>query len=76
MTTLKIKNIGPIKEVFFELKRFNFFIGRQSSGKSTIAKIISFCTWVEKDIQTFEFIVQKYKEILYLCIVFRDNVWK
>ena len=52
MATLKIKNIGPIKDVFFELKRFNFFIGRQSSGKSTIAKIISFCTWVEKDIQT------------------------
>lgn len=52
MTALKIKNIGPLREVFLELKRFNFFIGRQSSGKSTIAKIISFCTWVEKDIQT------------------------
>lgn len=52
MAILKIKNIGPIKEVCFELKRFNFFIGRQSSGKSTIAKIISFCTWIEKDLQT------------------------
>ena len=25
-------------------------MGQQSSGKSTIAKIISFCTWVEKDV--------------------------
>lgn len=27
-------------------------MGPQSSGKSTIAKIISFCTWVEKDVAT------------------------
>ena len=52
MTRLHIKNVGPVKNVVFELKRFNFFIGRQSSGKSTIAKIISFCTWVEKEVQT------------------------
>lgn len=52
MTRLHIKNVGPVKNVVIELKRFNFFIGRQSSGKSTIAKIISFCTWVEKEVQT------------------------
>jgi hypothetical protein len=27
-------------------------MGPQSSGKSTIAKIISYCTWVEKDVAT------------------------
>ncbi len=52
MTHLHIKNVGPVIEVAFELKRFNFFIGRQSSGKSTIAKIVSFCTWMEKEVQT------------------------
>ena len=52
MARLRIKNIGPVVEVAFELKRFNFFIGRQSSGKSTIAKIVSFCTWKEKEVQT------------------------
>ena len=25
-------------------------IGPQSSGKSTIAKVISFCLWLEKDV--------------------------
>lgn len=53
MTTIKIRNIGPIKEVpEITLNRVNVFMGLQSSGKSTIAKIISFCTWVEKDVAT------------------------
>ena len=30
------------------LNKVNVFIGPQGSGKSTIAKIISFCTWLEK----------------------------
>lgn len=53
MITIEIKNIGPIIEVSeITLKRINVFMGPQSSGKSTIAKIISFCTWVEKDVAT------------------------
>jgi predicted ATPase len=54
---LNILNVGPIKEVKLDLKKINVFMGHQSSGKSTIAKIISFCNWVEKDIaihQSFE----------------------
>ena len=49
MAHLSINNIGPIKEIDINLNRFNVFIGPQSSGKSTIAKIISFCQWLEKD---------------------------
>ena len=49
MASLSIKNVGPIKEVCFKLNKINVFIGPQSSGKSTIAKIISFCLWLEKD---------------------------
>ena len=53
MTTIKIRNIGPIKEVpEITLNRVNVFMGPQSSGKSTIAKIISYCTWVEMDVAT------------------------
>ena len=52
MTTIAIRNIGPIKKVEISLKKINVFMGPQSSGKSTIAKIISFCTWVEKDVAT------------------------
>ena len=47
---LKIKNIGPVNEAEIEINKVNIFIGPQSSGKSTIAKIISFCQWLEKDI--------------------------
>lgn len=53
MPILTIRNIGPIKEVNeIKLNIVNVFMGPQSSGKSTIAKIISFCTWVEKDVAT------------------------
>ena len=48
MKYLHLENIGPITIVDIDLKRYNIFIGPQSSGKSTIAKMISFCTWIEK----------------------------
>lgn len=47
---LEIQNVGPIKDVKIDLNKVNVFMGAQSSGKSTIAKIISFCSWVEKDV--------------------------
>lgn len=47
---LVIQNVGPIEDVKIKLNKVNVFMGAQSSGKSTIAKIISFCSWVEKDI--------------------------
>lgn len=50
MTSLHIYNIGPVTgHVNIDLKRFNFFIGPQSSGKSTIAKVISTLSWMEKE---------------------------
>lgn len=52
MKHLVIRNVGPIKEVDVELKRFNFIIGPQSSGKSTFAKILSTCEWIEKEVET------------------------
>ena len=50
MARLIIRNIGPIKNVDIELNKINVFIGEQSSGKSTIAKIVSFCSWLEKSV--------------------------
>jgi predicted ATPase len=52
MTTIEVKNIGPIKDVQLTFNKINVFMGPQSSGKSTIAKIISYCSWVEKDMAT------------------------
>lgn len=52
MKHLVIKHVGPIKDVEVDLNRFNFIIGPQSSGKSTVAKILSTCTWIEKEVCT------------------------
>lgn len=50
MKRLIIKNIGPLKEVDIALSRINLIIGPQSTGKSCILKIASFCAWMEKTI--------------------------
>ena len=50
MRKLTIKNVGPITdtaEIVFS--RFCILIGPQSSGKSTIAKLMSTCLWIEKE---------------------------
>lgn len=50
MPRIIIEKIGPIKRpVDIDLKRINVFIGPQGSGKSTVAKLVSFCLWLEKD---------------------------
>lgn len=56
MSKLRIKNFGPIKEGysendgFMEINKVTVFIGNQGSGKSTVAKVISTLTWLEKAI--------------------------
>ncbi len=54
MAKLKIKNFGPIQNGFDEddgfitIKKITIFIGNQATGKSTVAKIYSTLTWMEK----------------------------
>lgn len=54
MSRIKIKNFGPIKngceanEGWIDIKNVTCFIGNQGSGKSTVAKLISTFTWIEK----------------------------
>lgn len=56
MSKIRIKNFGPIKEGFEEnsgwidLKKVSVFIGNQGSGKSTVAKLISTLSWIEKSL--------------------------
>lgn len=52
MAHITIKYIGPLKEVSLDIKRINVFMGPQSTGKSTIAKIISQALWAEKNFLT------------------------
>jgi len=57
MSRIKIKNFGPIKEGYLEndgwieVKKVTVFIGNQGSGKSTVAKLISTFSWIEKAIE-------------------------
>jgi len=54
MSKIRIKNVGPIKEGleandgFISFKGVTIFIGNQGSGKSTIAKVFSTMSWIEK----------------------------
>jgi predicted ATPase len=54
MSKIRIKNFGPIKEGHLEndgwidIEKVTLFIGNQGSGKSTVAKLISTFTWIEK----------------------------
>lgn len=56
MSKIRIKNFGPIKEGYtenggyLEINKVTVFIGNQGSGKSTVAKVISTLTWLEKSI--------------------------
>ena len=51
MRRLIIKNIGPLNNVIVTLSKINLIIGPQSTGKSCILKIESYCAWVEKAIE-------------------------
>lgn len=50
MKNLLIKHFGPISKVEINFKRVTLLIGPQSSGKSTVLKVASFCAWIARKI--------------------------
>ena len=62
MATIRIKNLGPIKDTgLIGLTDVLLVIGRQSSGKSTFMKVLCYCRWIEKKVMTsFENTIQSY----------------
>ena len=62
MSTIHIKHIGPLRDTGrIELTPVMLFIGMQSTGKSTLMKILCFCSWIEKKIMLEgEDLVSKY----------------
>lgn len=44
MRNLVIKNFGPLNDINIQLKKYNFFIGGQGVGKSSIAKVFCMVT--------------------------------
>ena len=60
MRTIEIRDIGPIKNTGrIVISPVTIFCGRQGSGKSTCAKLISTCLWLEKALMKHE-ITEKY----------------
>ena len=63
MTKLKIKNIGAIKSTdnlengYIDFDSVTLFIGNQGTGKSTISKIYSTLSWIEKALVRGDFSV-------------------
>lgn len=59
MSRIRIKNFGPIKagyqgndgDGWLDVKKVTVFIGNQGSGKSTVAKLLSTLSWIEKAIE-------------------------
>ena len=55
MPSIRIKHIGPLIDTgLVEMKTITLFIGSQSTGKSTLMKILCFCRWIEKRIMVSE----------------------
>lgn len=56
MSKIRIYNFGPIKEGlktnngWIEIDKVTVFVGNQGSGKSTVAKLFSTLSWLEKSI--------------------------
>lgn len=49
MRKIRIKNFGPIKDTgLIEVRPVTVFCGNQGTGKSTVAKLISMMSWIEK----------------------------
>jgi len=61
MSKIKIRNFGPIKEGYNEnegwldIRKVTVFIGNQGSGRSTVAKLISVFTKIEKSLVRGDF---------------------
>ena len=66
MAHLIVTDFGAIKSANIEIKKYNFFIGHTSSGKSTIAKLLAifnnsiFWTFKEGDFNSFLRLLDKY----------------
>ena len=66
MARLRIKQVGPIQEglqgesEFLEFKGVTLFIGDQGSGKSTVAKLYSTLSWLEKALMRGDFSVAQF----------------
>lgn len=61
MPVIRIQNIGPLGDTGeVHVAPVTLIIGPQSSGKSTLMKLLCFCTWVEKHVMLDEAFLAEY----------------
>lgn len=63
MQKIKIKYLGPIRELEMQIKDFNLLIGEQAIGKSTVAKATYFFRMIKTAIT--DYLCQLYDDALY-----------
>lgn len=66
-----IKNFGPLKEIDVELNQINIFTGKNGSGKSVLAKIITIFLDFKNHIISEDKLFQKFKD--YNIFFFNKN---
>lgn len=74
MHKLTIHNFGPIQDAIIDLNRYLIFIGPQSSGKSTIAKLIYYFLHVRDEVIAFIMDVAQEKEQKRLFITLKKRL--
>ncbi len=68
MSQIKIKNFGPIKsgfegnDGFMDIRKVTTFIGDQGTGKSSVAKVFSTMSWLEKALYREEILLEYLKQ--------------
>jgi predicted ATP-dependent endonuclease of OLD family len=60
MERLIVKNFGPIKHIDIEIKDVNVFIGDNSTGKSTVAKLLGIFQTKSQSLTDINFLLKQF----------------
>ncbi|RYE19131.1 MAG: ATP-binding cassette domain-containing protein [Sphingobacteriaceae bacterium] len=80
MSKIRIQNVGPVKDGYLandgwmDISDVTVFIGNQGSGKSTVAKLISTMTWMEKALVRGDFGNKEISETLFKRHIGYQNI--
>ena len=80
MSRIKIKNFGPIRDGFvdndgrIDINKVTVFVGNQASGKSTVAKLVSVFSWLEKNIVRNNISIDQLNEAVFKKQCYRQEL--
>ena len=63
MSRIRVQNFGPLKNnaEWIEVEKVTLLIGNQGSGKSSVAKLISTFTWIEKALNRGDYTIKYFE---------------